>query len=151
MTGGTFTQNHFRYYALSLFLLGISLHSLLSGKADISANDPINEAIARNSSEDGKCVPFCQTTNRCWALSSKNRLSFLHISKSGGSSWINELKNTIDGTYPLRDEGEEYSVVYQKRQNEFDHLSHHVTSWRSPRHHAWRLWSACRFDDWGKV
>jgi hypothetical protein len=102
--------------------------------------------------EGTTCSPrFCHETSRCRVLDRSRRFSFVHISKTGGSSWIRELKTTanLPKLYPVAEEGLEHSVSYQNRQHTYDHLSYHVTSFRSPRHHVWSLWSECRFDDWG--
>mmetsp|Transcript_9762 Transcript_9762/g.17322 ORF Transcript_9762/g.17322 Transcript_9762/m.17322 type:complete len:376 (-) Transcript_9762:131-1258(-) len=95
---------------------------------------------------------MCAETNRCRTLERDRRFSFVHISKSGGASWIGELKATgVGALYPEEAAGPEHSVVYQVRNaHQYDHLSYHLTSLRSPRHHTWSLWAECRWDPWGK-
>ena len=95
---------------------------------------------------------YCQDTpHRCATLDRSRRFSFLHISKSGGASWINELELIKPGKlYPKSRQGPEWGQIYQNKQNRFDHLSYHLAAFRSPRHHTWSLWSECRFDGWGQ-
>jgi len=62
---------------------------------------------------------FCNDVpHRCATLDRSRRFSFLHVSKSGGSSWIKELgKIELGSLYPRKTEGEEWSQIFQKRTN----------------------------------
>lgn len=141
--------------------------SLLTSNTSLRSGDSFSVATSDISALEGNAssslvhpptlqedpLEFCMETNRCQKMSTANRMSFLHISKSGGSSWIQELKLVLPKNllFPQANAGYESSVVYQNKENRFDHLSKHLTALRSPRHHMWSLWSECRFDEWGKV
>jgi hypothetical protein len=109
-----------------------------------SASFPEGFDFIRNTPE------YCIKTSRCLELERDRRFSFVHVSKSGGASWINELKNAGLRTFPEKQDGDEFSVSYQNGLEVRDHISLHLSSMRSPRHHTWSLWSECRFDRWGQ-
>jgi hypothetical protein len=94
---------------------------------------------------------FCIDSARCAKLDMNRRFSFVHISKTGGTSWILEFKTLLTNFFPQEDHGIEYSVSYQNSLDPFDFLSYHLVSLRSPRLHLWSLFTECKYDTWGKL
>jgi hypothetical protein len=94
---------------------------------------------------------FCIDSSRCEKLDMNQRFSFIHISKTGGTSWIREFKTLLKDFFPQEDQGVEYSVAYQNSLDPFDFLSYHLISLRSPRLHSWSLFTECKYDVWGKT
>ena len=76
------------------------------------------------------------------------RFSFVHISKCGGSSFIQRLRQAFLYWFPYSDYGAEHSVFYQKQNFPADYS---LVVLRSPRRHVWSLYSMCRYSDWGKT
>jgi hypothetical protein len=95
---------------------------------------------------------YCAESLRCKSLSMDRKFSFIHISKTGGASWIEELKRLVHSNlFPQNEAGVEHSVSFQNSLDPFDFLSHHLISLRSPRHHLWSLFSQCKYGAWGLI
>lgn len=94
---------------------------------------------------------FCIDSSRCEKLDMNKRFSFIHISKTGGSSWIREFKTLLKDFFPQEEFGIEHSVSYQNSLDPFDFLSYHLVSLRSPRQHVFSLFAECKYDAWGKI
>jgi hypothetical protein len=139
--------------------------SRLVGRAAAAENHDAEDAsiIARRAEQAGglgesasslRSVPlFCIETSRCQTLQMEDRVfSYVHISKTGGASWITELQSLLPAAnvFPQTPTGAEHSVSFQNALNPFDFLSYHLVSLRSPRLHVWSLFTECKYDWWGK-
>lgn len=112
--------------------------------------------------------PFCQLTRRCQPIhADHDRISYLHISKNSGSSWIQEFKRIknismdfvggpesfpIVGLYPTKHGDYEHSHVYQEsllQKFSGPESYQRFVTLRSPRHHVWSLFSQCYYSQWG--
>lgn len=114
---------------------------------------------------------FCNTTTRCGSISLQHaKISFVHISKNGGTSWIRELKKLkqiparpqylmdemaerfpITGLYPTKEYGPEHGIPFQDNLLKHAIPFYRFISLRSPRHHVWSMFSHCYYSEWGKV
>jgi len=109
---------------------------------------------------------MCQSTKRCDPISIQERISYLHISKNAGSSWIQELKRikniSLDyvgdaatsfeqvGLYPTKHADQEHSGPFQDALLQKTGSSYRkFATVRSPRHHIWSLFSQCYNSQWG--
>jgi hypothetical protein len=108
-----------------------------TGQGDIA-----NDAPPLSPSSSLRSVPlFCVETSRCKPLQMDRVFSYVHISKTGGASWITELLSLLPthNVFPQAPTGAEHSVSFQNSLDPFDFLSHHLVSLRSPRSHVWSL------------
>lgn len=120
---------------------------------DLNGNNNTTRTATEESVQVNPCM-FCdEVPRRCTTLNREDRFSFIHISKSGGASWIDELnKMKLGEVFPYKHTGKEWYLYYQKRKEQkLDQslATHHLTSLRSPRHHMWSMWAECRWDTWG--
>jgi hypothetical protein len=156
--------------------LGIYMTTAAGGRALLHDDSSL---IVPSSSFHSMPTPrFCIETSRCKTLrldeQHHRNFSFFHISKASGASWVRELNNVllvvVDNDdelqeassfnnsssssssllFPQSEQGAEFSVVYQNSlHGDFDFLSYHLTSLRSPRHHVWSLFRFCKYGEWG--
>lgn len=77
--------------------------------------------------------------------------SYVHISKTGGASWVTELQSLLptSNVFPKAPQGNEHSVSFQNSLNKFDFLSYHLISLRGPRQQVFSLFTECKYDSWG--
>lgn len=116
-------------------------------------------------------LAFCPSTRRCQPIhADRDRISYLHISKNSGSSWIQEFKRIKNistdleggpetflqvGLYPTKHGDDEHSYAYQEALLQNYSLGQSSPPYqrfltlRSPRHHVWSLFSQCYFSKWG--
>eukprot|EP00040_Diaphanoeca_grandis_P011902 m.60925 g.60925 ORF g.60925 m.60925 type:complete len:372 (-) comp22906_c0_seq2:64-1179(-) len=75
------------------------------------------------------------------------KMSFVHISKCAGASWVHEMKLIFEHFYPQHEAGPEHGYLWQA-----NHIraKYNFISLKSPRHHVWSLFTECRYDGWGK-
>lgn len=113
---------------------------------------------------------FCNRTKRCDPIPLQEaKISFVHISKNGGSSWIRELlklkpaperyPTSLDamsegftkiGLYPIKENGPEHGIPFQDNLLQHAKPYYRFISLRSPRHHVWSMFSFCYYSNWGK-
>ena len=132
-----------------------AFEALLFGRRTILCESYDSSETTHTAAEVEPTHPFTfcvETPSRCATLHQNRRFSFLHISKSGGASWILELRKlNLGSLFPTLEAGPEHGLLYHNRASgAFHHLYHHLTSLRSPRHHTWSLWAECRFNGWAK-
>ena len=109
---------------------------------------------------------MCQSTKRCLPIHIDDKISYLHISKNAGSSWIQEIKliknismdfvggpETFErvGLYPTKHAEHEHGAPYQDAllQQHARGPYRRLGTLRSPRHHVWSLFSQCYYSQWG--
>jgi hypothetical protein len=110
---------------------------------------------------------MCNVTSRCDPMSVDEKMSYVHISKNSGSSWIQEIKRIknismdfVDrsgrsfaqvGFYPTAHDGLEHGAPFQdsmlRKQSDGRYRS--FVTLRSPRHQVWSLFSQCYYSEWG--
>lgn len=126
---------------------------------------------SNNHNHNHNHTQMCETTKRCTPIRpDEDYISYVHISKNSGSSWIQEFKKikgipiwksfrTVNFTktqlYPMRPSGPEHSLSFQdvivERQHRDGPLLRFLTL-RNPRQHAWSLFNMCANDEeWGKI
>jgi hypothetical protein len=110
---------------------------------------------------------MCKLTSRCDPISADEKISYVHISKNAGSSWIQELKRIKniskdfvgrgpgsfdqDGLYPTAHAGVEHSAPFQDSRIRIHYAGRYrrFVTLRSPRHQVWSLFSQCYYSEWG--
>lgn len=106
--------------------------------------------------EKGKLTFTKPHGDRRAPLSEQKLFSFIHISKTGGASFIAMLKKYLNKSnlYPLATAGKEYGVYTQHKRlvnNTFgQEADYHAVSLRSPRAHLYSQFTECKYDSWGK-
>lgn len=81
-------------------------------------------------------------------FNASGKVSFVHISKCAGATFIRLLKAASLDVYPASEAGNEHSAWYQHNVA-CKYADYHMVALRSPRHHAWSLFAECKYDDWG--
>lgn len=77
--------------------------------------------------------------------------SYVHISKCGGASWIQLLKQLHLDVYPVHRAGHDEYSVHHQRTAVGRRAAYHLTGLRSPRHHVYSMFLHCKYyrKQWG--
>lgn len=86
--------------------------------------------------------------NRSWRFNDTELFSYVHISKTGGSTfitWVNASR-FFSRFYPRVSAGQEHGHLYDRVQRPH---AQRLVFLRSPRGHVLSMFKECRYDDWG--
>lgn len=152
-------------YLYTRFPFGINVHELESSVSVRLENEKESPKPRRPNYYSGEGA-MCQSTLRCQPMDSNDKISYIHVSKNAGSSWIQEIKliknismdfvggpetfSTI-GLYPTKHADHEHSAPFQDavlREN-YSGPYRRFTTLRSPRHQVWSLFAQCYYSQWG--
>lgn len=106
--------------------------------------------------EKGKLTFTNPHGDRHAPLSEQKLFSFIHISKTGGASFITMLLKYLNKSnmFPSKCIGAEFGVYTQHKRlvNEAfgQEADYHAVSLRSPRSHVYSQFTECKYDGWGK-
>jgi hypothetical protein len=86
--------------------------------------------------------------NRSWPFKDTELFSYVHISKTGGSTFITwaNASHLFSRFYPRIDYGQEHGHYYDRMQRPH---AQRLVFLRSPRSHVLSMFKECRYDDWG--
>jgi len=86
--------------------------------------------------------------NRSWPFKDTELFSYVHISKAGGSTFINwaNASHLFSRFYPRISYGQEHGHYYDRVQRPH---AQRLVFLRSPRSHVLSMFKECRYDVWG--
>mmetsp|Transcript_6607 Transcript_6607/g.10450 ORF Transcript_6607/g.10450 Transcript_6607/m.10450 type:complete len:432 (-) Transcript_6607:75-1370(-) len=169
MTTST-ASNNFRQWAVAGILLvifglvAVQYHSSPAGammKHQQQAQQQLRRALSWQQPPPG-LFSYCEHySHRCQTLTGflqqSKVISFTHISKCGGVSWIRELKRLAGiKVMPQGEAGPEYGLAYQNElvQEKFGITSeediYRLIAFRNPREHLYSQFRHCAYSDFGK-
>jgi hypothetical protein len=92
--------------------------------------------------------PLLSCQKGCGPLNPSKIFSFVHIAKCAGASFMGEFTSLVKDVRPKRWGGVdvEQTVAHQRIEFPGDYT---LTSFKSPRHHVWSMFSECKYSDWG--